>query len=40
MAYQLARALCKTVSEILAMTADEWAGWLAFFKMERARGSK
>jgi len=28
------------VSEILAMTADEWAGWLAFFKMERTRGGK
>lgn len=40
--FSLARALHKTVAEIEAMTADEFAGWLAFFKMERdgGRGGK
>jgi hypothetical protein len=40
--FQLAHALHKTVSEVMAMTQDEWAGWLAYFKLEREgpRGGK
>lgn len=35
--FSLAYALHKTVAEIMDMTADEFAGWLAFFKLRSAR---
>lgn len=37
--YNLAEVLHKTVAEIGEITADEFAGWIAYFaKKEAARG--
>ena len=33
-AYRLAKDLGRTVEEILNITTYEFAGWLAFYKME------
>ena len=33
-AYRLAKDLGRTVEEILSITTYEFAGWIAFYKME------
>jgi hypothetical protein len=33
--FKLAHELHKTVSEVMAITEDEFMGWLAFFQIER-----